>query len=201
MRLRIRTGVTTTGIAALVAAMLCSGHAFAEEVWIGTYQHRQGETQCQFTVVRSERRVEHRGCGHPTRIWHRLDDGVELLELHPEQDRVVRFAPGDLRAMQREPDWARISMLVPSDLRASLGAGKRTRVLQHEALRYRGRDPDGRRVELDWLVEADLPAHYRIGGRRDGEQLTLERLERGDASSAFASAANLREIDAADLGD
>jgi hypothetical protein len=196
MRLRI-----TMGIAALAAAMLCSGHARADEVWIGTYQHRLGKAQCRFTVVRSERQVEHRGCGHPTRIWHRLDDGVELLELHPEQGRAVRFAPGDLRALQREPDWARISMLVPPYLRASLGTGKPARVLRHDALRYRGRGPDGRRVELDWLIDADLPAHYRIGDRRGGEQLTLERLERGDASSAFASTANLREIDAADLGD
>jgi hypothetical protein len=81
------------------------------------------------------------------------------------------------------------STLVPSDLRTSLGTGKPTIVLQHDALRYRGRGPDGRRVELDWLVDARLPARYEIGDRRNGELLTLESIERADTAGAFTTLA------------
>jgi hypothetical protein len=187
---------------ACALAMLLAGPAMAGEAWVGTYRHRHGLADCELVVVRADRRVEYRGCGLPTRIWRQLDDGVELLELHPDQGYAVRYAPGDLRALDREPDWSHVSGLAPPALRTALGPGKAMRTLSHDAIRYRGRGSDGRAVELDWLPEAALPALYRVGDRkRDGESFELQRLQREDDKQAFATTSGLREIDGADLGD
>ena len=185
-----------------LALLLLAGQGRAgESAWVGTYREVRDGKACEFTLVRGDRRAETRGCDRPTRIWRRLDDGVELLELHPGRGELVRYSPGDLRAARREPDWSQASGLVSDTLRHALGAGRPVRTGGREALRYDARDPSGRRVRLDWLAEAGVPARYRVGDRRGGETLELRALARIEAREAFTALEGLREVDWADLGD
>ena len=58
----------------------------------------------------------------------------------------------------------------------------------------------GARVDVDWLVDAGLPARYTRSAPRP-LRLALRRLDRLPAAEAFTSDEGYREMDATDLGD
>jgi hypothetical protein len=175
-----------------------AGPAWAGDTWRAEYEVREGEARRTLVVVRSDDRVEYRaGVDAPVRIWRRLDDGIERLEVFAGRGAAVLASPGDLRTFEAAPDWETLAGIVPASLRASLEPRGHARRFERDASRHSGRDPDGHRVALEWLDEVGLPADYRAGDYR----LHLRSLERVDEAQAFTPVADLRVYDRADLGD
>ncbi len=189
------------------------GEALAGEAlaWIGEYRVRDAHGERTMTIVRDATRVEYRVQHLPVRVWRQVTDGVELQELHPERGEMVTYAPGDLRARDREPQWNQIVSLVDPALRDGLAAGRSGKAFGESLQRYRGRDAQSNRIELDWLIASAMPARYRIvaaranGHRADetraNETIELRSMHRLPAEQAFTPIDGLRETDGADLGD
>jgi hypothetical protein len=183
------------------AATSQSAPANRQQAWVATYALRDTRGERALVVVRTDDRIEYRAQGEPVHVWRRLADGLEYRELHPRDGRVVVYAPGDLRALGHDPDWNQLHDLVAPAERARLRERGKARFEGHAARLLRG-DLDGARITLDWLDDARLPARYvRRNGRGDDTTLILRKLDRVDASKAFTTTQDLREIDYTDLGD
>lgn len=178
-----------------------------ESAWVGDYRIRDAGGERELKLVRSGTRIEYRIAGGPIRVWRQTPDGVELRELYPADRRMVVYAPGDLRTLDKVPDWARLSGLVDPALRARLAVAGNASAFAQPLTRYRGADSQGKPVQLDWLAGPGLPVRYCLGehcgGKRsnDGEAISLQALTQKSADDAFTSLEGLLEIDHADLGD
>jgi hypothetical protein len=174
--------------------------------WVADYRIRDARGERGLVMVRDDTRIEYRVANEPVRVWRRTADGVELRELYPAERRMVVYAPGDLRTLDKVPDWAQLSGLVDPALRARLAAAGNASAFAQALTRYRGADGHGKPVELDWLVGPGLPARYCLGEhcgdkRRNDDAIRLQALTRTSAEDAFTPIEGLREIDHADLGD
>jgi hypothetical protein len=175
--------------------------AAAPMAWVGDYVVHDARGVRRMTVVKDATRVEYRVQDLPVRVWRQVADGVELQELHPERGERVTFAPGDLRARSREPQWLHIASIVDPALRGRLVAGRDKRAFDDVVQRYRGTDADKHRIELDWLTGAAMPMRYRIDAAAASETIELQSMRWLPSAQAFTPTAALRETDGADLGD
>ena len=176
-------------------------HSPEPQAWVGTYRVTDARGVRSMTVVRDSTRVEYRIDHLPVRLWRQVTDGIELQELFPERGERVTYAPGDLRARDREPQWAQISGLVDPSLRERLSAGRDGKAFGEPLQRYRGTDDQHHAIELDWLATSAMPARYRINAGDASETIELRSVRRIAADEAFTPTAALRETDGADLGD
>jgi hypothetical protein len=177
-----------------------------DDAWVGDYRVRDAHGERRMTVIRDASRVEYRLQGAPIRVWRQVSDGVELQELHPDRGERVTYAPGDLRARDKEPEWGQISSLVDPALRDRLAAGRSGKAFGESLQRYRGLDAQNNRIELDWLTASAMPARYRIVAghvdeSRANETIELRGMRRLPVEQAFTPIDGLREMDAADHGD
>jgi hypothetical protein len=172
----------------------------APQAWVAEYRIRDAGVERTLVLVRSDTQVEHRMPGEPVRAWQKIGDGVEHREIFAAQQRVVVYAPGDLRALGQSQDWARLGGLVDPALLAGLKDAGSTRTAGQVARRLRGVH-EGDRIDLDWIAGAELPARYRRVGPQGRFQLELRTLQRVPAAAAFASTDGYRELDYADIGD
>jgi hypothetical protein len=192
------------GCAVLLA--LLAGPAWAGDAWVADYAIQDAKGERTLVLVRDDNRVEYRISGEAPRIWRRLQDGVEMRELHPEEKRVITYSPGDLRTLGMPTDWEQLAGIVEPGLRTRLSMKDGAKFFGQASVRYTGSDPQGNKVMLDWLAGAGLPVHYCVGGqcaaKRDaGDGLRLRSLKQVPAEQAFSSEEGLLEIDQADLGD
>ena len=128
------------------------------------YRIRDARGERELVMVRDDTRIEYRVANEPVRVWRQTADGVELRELYPAERRMVVYAPGDLRTLDRVPDWAQLSGLVDPALRAQLNTtGAAAAAFAQPLTRYRGVDSQGTPVALDWLAGPALPARYCLG--------------------------------------
>ena len=173
--------------------------------WVADYRIRDAHGERGLLLVRDDTRIEYRVANGPIRVWRQTADGVELRELYPTERRMVVYAPGDLRTLDKVPDWAQLSGLVDPALRAQLNATGDAAAFARPLTRYRGVDSQGTSVALDWLADPGLPARYCLGkhcgGKRSDDAIRLQRLTQVPAEGAFTSLDGLLEIDHADLGD
>lgn len=174
--------------------------------WVGDYRIRDAGGERELKLVRDGTRIEYRIAGEPIRVWRQTPDGVELRELYPADRRMVVYAPGDLRTLDRVPDWAQLSCLVDPALRARLKSTGDSVAFARPLARYRGADAQGKHVELDWLPAPGLPARYCTGKSDSrkcsgGDAIRLQGLTQVPAKRAFTPLDGLLEIDHADLGD
>lgn len=174
--------------------------ASQDQAWVAEYQLHDGQGDRSLVVVRDAHRVEYRVSGEPIRVWRQGGDGVEHRQIFPTDGKVVIYTPGDLRALGRAPDWARLSGLVDPALRGQLKASGAIKVAGEAARRYRG-IREGARVELAWLQAAALPARYRLGTGKSRFELTLRKLAQRPTGEAFTRTDAYRELDYADIGD
>ncbi len=190
--------------------LLIAGQGWAGDAWVGEYRIRDARGERALVLVRDDTRIEYRVPGEPVRTWRKTPDGIELRELHPDAHRMIVYAPGDLRAMDRAPDWARLAGLVDPALRTRLAAKGEASAFGQLMTRYRGVDAQGLPVQLDWLAEAGLPVRLSIDTprkaqrddkSRDGDAIRLLALRQAPADLAFTAVDGLLEIDHADLGD
>jgi hypothetical protein len=185
---------------------LGSKQVAGETAWVAAYRIRDAQGERGLLMVRDDTRIEYRVTNEPVRVWRKTADGVELRELYPAERRMVVYAPGDLRTLDKVPDWAQLSGLVDPPLRAQLNAAGDAAAFDQPLTRYRGVDRQGTSVVLDWLAGPGLPARYCLGkhcgGRhRSDDAIRLQGLTRLPAGQAFTSLDGLLEIDHADLGD
>jgi hypothetical protein len=178
----------------------------SEAAWVGDYRIRDARGERELRLVRDGTRIEYRIAGEPIRVWRQTADGVELRELYPADRRMVVYAPGDLRTLDKVPDWALLSGLVDPALRARLTVAGKASAFAQPLARYRGADAQGKHVELDWLPAPGLPARYCTGkpdSRKcsGGDAIGLQELTQVPAERAFTPLDGLLEIDHADLGD
>jgi len=194
----------------VLSCLLIAGQGWAGDAWVGDYRIRDAGGERALVLVRDDSRIEYRVPGEPVRTWRRTPDGIELRELHPDAHRMIVYAPGDLRAMGRTPDWARLAGLVDPDLRARLTAKSEGSALGQPMTRYRGTDAQGLPVQLDWLDGTGLPVRLSIDTprkaqrndkSRDDDGIRLLALRQTPAELAFTPIDGLLEIDHADLGD
>ncbi len=177
-----------------------------EPAWVGDYRIRDARGERELRLVRDGTRIEYRIAGEPIRVWRQTPDGVELRELYPAGRRMVVYAPGGLRTLDKVPDWAQLSGLVDPALRARLNSTGYSAAFAQPLARYRGADARGKHVELDWLPTPGLPARYCTGkpdSRKcsGGDAIRLQGLTQIPAPQAFTPLDGLLEIDSADLGD
>lgn len=177
-----------------------------ETVWVADYRIRDASGERGLVMVRSDTRIEYRVANEPARVWRRTPDGVELRELYPADRRMVVYAPGDLRTLDKVPDWAQLSGLVDPALRAQLAVAGNASAFAQPLARYRGADAQGKHVELDWLPAPALPARYCTGKPDSsrcsgGDAIHLQGLTQVPVDQAFTPLDGLLEIDHADFGD
>lgn len=182
-------------------------HAVAgKTAWVADYRIRDARGERGLVMVRDDSRIEYRVANEPVRVWRQTADGVELRELYPAERRMVVYAPGDLRTLDKVPDWTQLSGLVDPALRAQLKAMGDAAAFAQPLTRYRGVDSQGIPVALDWLAGPELPARYCLGQhcgdqRHSDDAIRLQGLTRAPVEGAFTSLDGLLEIDHADLGD
>lgn len=177
-----------------------------KKAWVADYRIRNAHGERGLLMVRDDTRIEYRVANEPVRVWRRTADGIELRELYPAERRMVVYAPGDLRTLDKVPDWAQLSALVDPALRAQLKAIGEAAAFAQPLTRYRGVDSQGVPVALDWLAGAGMPARYCTGKHcgsrsRSDDAIRLQGLTQASAEAAFTSLDGLLEIDHADLGD
>lgn len=176
-----------------------------EMAWVADYRIRDAHGERGLVMVRDDTRIEYRVANEPVRVWRQTADGVELRELYPAERRMVVYAPGDLRTLDKAPDWVRLSGLVDPALRVQLNATGSATAFAQPLTRYRGVDSQGTPVALDWLAVPALPARHCLGkhcgGQRSDDAIRLQGLTRVPAEEAFTTLDGLLEIDHADLGD
>ena len=192
--------------ASCVLLALLAGPVWAGDAWVADYAIQDAKGERTLVLVRDENRVEYRISGEAPRIWRRLQDGVEMRELHPQEKRVVTYSPGDLRTLGMPTEWELLAGIVEPGLRTRLSMQDGAKVFGQPSVRYTGADAQGNKVILDWLAGASLPVRYCVGGQRAakrgaGDGLRLRSLKQVPAEQAFSSEEGLLEIDQADLGD
>jgi hypothetical protein len=171
--------------------------------WVAEYRVHDGQGDRALVLVRNQDRVEYRLEGEPVRVWVQDAEGLSHQEVFLADARVVSYAPGDLRALGRHPEWASLNHLVDPALVGQLagqGAVQVRAVRDAAARRYRGQ-VHGVQTVLDWLDAAQLPAAYRSGRGKEAYVLELRALRQLPVAQAFTATADLREIDYADIGD
>jgi hypothetical protein len=194
----------------VLLCLLIAGQGWAGDAWVADYRIRDAQGERSLVLIRDDTRIEYRVPGEPVHSWRRTPDGIELRELHPDAHRVIVYTPGDLRAMDRAPDWVRLAGLVDPALRAGLVSKGEASAFGQRMTRYRGDDTQGLPVQLDWLAVAGLPVRLSVGtagkGQRNdeargGDAIRLLALKQVSADLAFTAVDGLLEIDHADLGD
>lgn len=185
---------------------LIAGPAWAGDAWVAEYAVHDHKGERTLVLVRDEERVEYRLSDEAPRLWRRLQDGVEMRELHPDQKRSLVYSPGDLRTLGMDSAWEQLAGIVDPGLLTKLSRKEESRQFGQQSIRYAGTDANGQPVVMEWLPELALPVRYCIGqpcvkNKNAESSLRLRTLKRMPAEQAFSSEQGLLELDQADLGD
>jgi hypothetical protein len=176
------------------------------EALVAEYTVRDARGERTLVLVRDAERVEYRiqdehAQDEPIQLWRQTADGIAHLELFPQERRSIAYAPGDLRTLDRVPQWTRLTGLIDPALLTRLRRTGSGHAFDEVVTRHRGDDANGGKVALDWLEADSLPAYFRSGTGDTAYVLRLRKLQRIRADAAFTSTADYREVDYADLGD
>ncbi len=94
-----------------------------------------------------------------------------------------------------------MAAILPAELRDKLKYQGSTKIFGHPASLYRG-NLNGADVELTWLNDVMLPAHYREISQRRDTRIELKKLySPKDAPWKARVTTNYRFMDFADVGD
>ncbi|MFZ5505987.1 MAG: hypothetical protein ACOY7P_10950 [Pseudomonadota bacterium] len=135
--------------------------------------------------------------------WQRVDNGFEFERVFHADRRTVEYAPGELRTLHIEPDWAVLRAGLDRGTLAGLKAAAHRKGPHGETVRY-ARKNGSTSVTLDWLPRHQLPERLeRVAGKRRSE-LKLAGIRPFDAAALAALDArrdSYLRIDASDFGD
>jgi hypothetical protein len=95
-------------------------------------------------------------------LWQRAPDGqISFQRIFHRDKRVIEYTTGDLRALNRYPDWSRLASVVdPAFLERALVRKGTVEVLGRRAERYTGR-VGAVQFEVWWLAREQVPALLR----------------------------------------
>ena len=138
-------------------------------------------------------------------LWERLADGsYHYRRVFNQEQRVVEYVPGELRARNAEPDWRTLSSVVSPLLLEQLKRGASRTLFGQKATHYSG-VAGGRPIDVWWLERDQIPASLRIGSGADAQRMRLVDV-RAEAPDSWPRASEARIaayalLDASDLGD
>jgi hypothetical protein len=143
-------------------------------------------------------------------IWQRLDNdaGYYYRRVFHKDERVVEYAPGELKARHTEPEWQKLaSVISPKTLEALRRVGDKP-MFGQRAAHYVGR-LDGQKIDLWWLETARLPARLHVVSAGRQMHMELREMHAGSPDTWPAAWPRTNEqklaayglIDASDFGD
>ena len=141
--------------------------------------------------------------GKSGHIWQRDTNGqVSYQRIFPAAKRVIVYYPGDLRALQRSPEWKKLASVIdPTLLGSALTAKGKVTILNRQARRYTGR-VGGEEFEVLWLEHEQIPARVRRKNKGYEEVVELKEMYPLEKSPwPRTETAGYESIDYADLGD
>jgi hypothetical protein len=162
---------------------------------------RRDET---LTLLRSERLIEHRFAAQKRlELWERDARGqLGHAKVFPLDNRLVRYVPGDLRALGVAPSWHELATLVQADFKDKFQRKPGTERFAQEQAQLYERRADGERTRLFWLERLSLP--LELERQKPGQRVSLKlvSVKPGNTDACAATPTRgLTELDFADLGD
>lgn len=158
----------------------------------------------EWFMWRQPARVETRdGAGETGEVWRRANNGeVAYQRVFHREKRIIEYTEGDLRALDRSPDWRSVAHLIaPSFLKDRLNEGERLEILGRPARRYTGM-VDGVALEVLWLEEEQIPAQVREIFKDQERLLLLKEIYPLNRSPwPYGQTADYEPTDYADIGD
>lgn len=157
----------------------------------------------QWRFWRAADRVEtHNLQDNSGEIWAKSADGtVTYQRLFHDQQQVIDYLPGDLKAIGTEPDWSAIATLLNPAMIAPMLADGHEDILGHPAIQYRSNDPDNP-LEITWLEHEQLPAMIK---RKEHGHIVITRLTAiyplAQSPWTYQRSSDYRYTDFADIGD
>ena len=157
----------------------------------------------QWRFWRSANRVETRNLqDNSGEIWTKSADGkVEYERVFHDQQQVIEYLPGDLKAIGSEPDWSAIATLLTPTMIASMLADSGEEVLGYPATHYHSNDPD-RPLDITWLEHQQLPAMIK---RTEHGYTAITRITAiyplAQSPWPYQRSADYRYTDFSDIGD
>lgn len=135
-------------------------------------------------------------------VWSKSANGqIEYQQVFHDQQQVLNYVPGDLKAIGSEPDWSAIATLLNQTMVASLLAEDREELLGRPAILYQSKNPENP-LEITWLEREQLPAMIK---RTEHGDTIITRLTSvyplKQSPWPYQRAANYRYTDFADIGD
>jgi hypothetical protein len=165
---------------------------------------RPHEHTSQWSLWRQPDRVEvHDLTGESGRVWELNPKGqVTYQQVFHHVKRIIEYTPGDLRALNANPEWLTVATLInPALLTGQLQLRGEEAVLGRTAQRYEGR-VNNRAVEVVWLVQEKIPALVRQVSPDREEVLRLHALyPLSESPWPRPRSENYSRLDSADLGD
>jgi hypothetical protein len=157
----------------------------------------------QWRFWRATDRVEtHNLQDNSGEVWTKSADGtITYQRVFHDQQQVIDYLPGDLKAIGAKPDWSAIATLLNQAMMASLLTSDREEVLGHPAIRYQNNDPD-QPLEITWLEQVQLPAMIK---RTEHGHTIITRITAiyplTQSPWPYQRSAEYRYTDFADIGD
>jgi len=163
--------------------------------------HQQQSHQWRFW--RATNRVEtHNLQDNSGEVWTKSAEGqMEYQRVFHDQQQVIDYLPGDLKAIGSELDWSAIATLLNQAMIAPMYADSREEVLGRPAIHYQSNDPDNP-LEITWLEQEQLPAMIK---RTEHGHTIITRLTGiyplAQSPWPYQRSDNYRYTDFSDIGD
>lgn len=188
------------------AASVAHGAAADVPALAARYELQVGRQRTDWYLWRDKDSVETANTAvGQNNLWERLADGsYHYRRVFNQEQRVVEYVPGELRARHAEPDWRTLSSVVSPLLLEQLKRGASRTLFGQKATHYSG-VAGGRAIDVWWLERDRIPASLRIGGGADAQRMRLVDV-RAEAPDSWPRASEARIaayalLDASDLGD
>ncbi len=134
-------------------------------------------------------------------MWRRNGSELFFERWFPEHKKAITYTGGELRALGRTPTWARVSRVLPDEVRTQLKAAGTTQYRCLPATRYSG-TVNGVEYRVLWLSALDLPAEVIAQRGEHTSRLYLEALhDEAAVTVALAAGRGFEAIDYSDVGD
>ncbi|PPD33496.1 MAG: hypothetical protein CTY18_09605 [Methylomonas sp.] len=135
-------------------------------------------------------------------VWSQSANGqIEYQQVFHDQQQVLNYVPGDLKALGSDLDWSALATLLNQTMVASLLAEGREQLLGRQAMHYQSKIPESP-LEITWLEHEQLPAMIK---RTEHGHIIITRLTAiyplQQSPWPYQRSGNYRYTDFADIGD